>query len=383
MDTIVNERKQSLGEKLYLTALILGISGSLFFGTMFSWASHANYLIRVGIILCIAKSLFIDRYTSKQFWAYVICLGSAILSFDMGRHDMLLIIPFIFAAKDVDFKKIMKTYLITVLSLIVLVNILSLMGKIPNLIFFRDGKPRVSYGFTYPTMEAAHIFYFLLAYTLYKKFKLNWFEDIIIAFAGWFIISKGDARLDGYLTFTLLFVVIFRKLIFKLLSKLSNIVPVLFVLTIIVGYLFLAKNYNSMNPTEFGLNNILSNRLYLTQQGLLRYPINFFGNHVQMQGFGGYAGLAMAQTSWLAKNYFYIDNSFAQVLLINGSILFIITILVFAYCIWKSMKSKNYSFVIALVFLAVAGTIESFILQISFDIFAVMILANTKYWEKD
>ena len=383
MDTIVNERKKNLGEKLYIAALIFGISGSLLFGTMFSWAAHSNYLIRIGMILCITKSLFIDRYTSKQFWMYVICIISAVLSFDMGRHDILLIIPFIFAAKNVDFRKIMKTYLITVLSLILIVNFLSLIGKIPNLVFFRDGKPRFSYGFTYPTMEAAHIFYFLLAYTVYKKFKLNWVEDIIIAFLGCFIISKGDARLDGYLTFVLLFIIIFRKLIFKLLSKLNSIIPVLLVLVIIVGYLFLAKNYNSMNPTEFGLNNLLSNRLYLTQQGLLRYPVNFFGNHVQMQGFGGYAGLAMAQTSWLAKNYFYIDNSFAQILLINGSILFVITVIIFAYCVWKNMKNKNYSFVIALIFLAVAGTIESFILQISFDIFALMILANTKYWEKD
>lgn len=383
MDTIVNERKQNLGEKVYLIALVFGISGSLLLGTMFSWAPHAIYLIRIGIILCIAKSLFIDRYTLKQLGAYVICLGAAILSYDAARHDMLLIIPFIFAAKDVNFKKIMRVYFITVLALLLVVNISALMGRIPNLVFWRNGKPRTSYGFTYPTLEAAHIFYFILAYTVFKKFKLNLIEDIAIAVAGWFIISKADARLDGYLTFTLLFILIFRKPIFKLLNKINNFIPAIAVVILIIGYIFLARNYNSINPNEFNLNNILSNRLYLTQQGLLRYPICLFGNHVQMQGFGGYAGLAMTQNSWMVRNYFYIDNVFVQILLINGLILFIIMLATFTYLAYREMKLKNYSFVIAIVFLTVAGLVEVFTIQISYNIFAVMVLANTTFWIKE
>lgn len=383
MDTTVNERKQNIGEKLYLIALILGISGSLLLGTMFSWAPHAIYLIRVGMVLCFAKSLFIDRYTLKQFGAYVICLVASVLSYDAVRHEMLLIIPFIFAAKDINFKKIMKVYFVTVLVLLLVVNISALIGKIPNLVFWRDGKPRTSYGFTYPTLEAAHIFYFVLAYTVFKKFNLNLMEDIVIAITGCFIIFKTDARLDGYLTFILLFILIFKKPAFKLLNKLNNFIPVVVIITLIIGYIFLAKNYNSINPSEFNLNNILSNRLYLTQQGLLRYPIHLFGNHVQMQGFGGYAGLAMTQSSWMVKNYFYIDNIFVQTLLINGLILFIIMLATFAYLAYKEMKKKNYSFVIAIVLLTFAGLIEVFTIQISYNIFAVMVLANTNFWIKE
>lgn len=383
MDTIVNERKKNLGEKLYLIALIFGISGSLLLGTMFSWAPHAIYLTRIGIVLCLVKSLFIDKFTPKQFWCYMICLGSAILSYDRFRHEVLLMIPFIFAAKDIDFKKILRTYFWTVLLLMLTVNVLTLIGKIPNLTFFRDGKTRVSYGFTYPTLEAAHIFYFVLAYTVYKKFKLNWIQDIIIALLGYFIIVKGDARLDGYMTFAILFVVIFKKLIFKLLSKLNNFIPAILTLTVIVGFLMLSHNYNAMNPIEFKLNSLLSNRLNLTQQGLLEYPVKLFGQHVQMQSFAGYAGLAMTQTSWLVKNYFYIDNSFAQVLLINGLVLFVIVLLVFFYNSWKFMKEEKFSFVIVLIFLAITGSIESYVLQFSYNIFAVMILANLQYWEKE
>lgn len=383
MDTIVNERKQNLGEKLYLIALILGISGSLLVSTMFSWAPHAIYLTRIAVALCLVKSIFIDRYTLKQFLAYITCMGAAILSYDSARHDMLWIIPFIFAAKDIDFKKIIKIYLWTILILLLTVNVLTIMGKIPNLVFFRDGKSRISYGFNYPTVEAAHIFYFVLAYVVYKKFKLNVFQDIIVAFLGWFIISKGDARLDGYLTFVILFIVIFRKLIFKLLSKLNNFIPVILVITLIIGYIILAKNYNSMNPNEFNLNNLLSNRLYLTQEGLLRYPIKLLGNHVQMQSFVGYSGLLMTQTSWMVKNYFYIDNIFVQTLLINGLLLFVAMLLTFAYLAYREMKSENYSFVIAIVILTVAGLIEVFTIQISYNIFAVMILANTSMWLKE
>lgn len=383
MDNVVNKRKQSIGEMLYLTALVFGISGSLLLGTMFSWAPHATYLIRVGIILCIAKSVFIDRYTAKQFWAYIICLGTAILSYDSVRHDMLLVIPFIFAAKGVDFKKIMRTYFIVVSVLFFTVNLMAIRGKLPNLVFFRGGKPRISYGFTYPTLEAAHIFYFILVYMVYKKFKLNWIEDIIVAFSGCFIISKGDARLDGYLTFIILFISIFRKPLFKLLSKLNNFIPVILVVVLIVGYLILAKNYNSMSPAEFQLNNILSNRLALTQEGLMRYPIKLLGSHVQMQGFGGYAGLAMTQISWMARNYFYIDGFFAQTLLINGLIMFIIALLAFSYIIWKSMRNKNYSLVVAIVILVAAGLIEVFTIQISYDILAVMFLSNMDSWLKE
>lgn len=383
MDMIVNERKQNLGEKVYLIALVFGITGSLLVCTMFTWAPHAVYLIRIGVVLCLIKSLFFDRYTLKQLFMYLVCLGSAILSYDSARHDMLWIIPFIFAAKDVDFKKIIKVYFWTILLLLLTVNILALNGKILNLVFFRDGKPRISYGFTYPTIEAAHIFYLILAYVAYKKFNLNIFQDLIIAFLGYFIIAKGDARLDGYLTFMILFVVIFRKIIFKVLSKLNNFIPSILVITLIIGYIVLSKKYNPTSPTYFNLNNILSNRLFLTQEGLLRYPVKLFGEHVQMQGFTGYAGLIMTQTSWMIRNYFYIDNVFVQTLLINGLILFVIMLATFAYLAYREMKLKNYSFVIVIIFLTVAGLIEVFTIQISYNIFAVMVLANTTFWVKE
>lgn len=382
MDTIINERKQNLGEKLYIIAIILGISGALLLDTMFPWGSKAMYLVRMGLVLCFFKSIFIDRYTPMQFWAYVISFGAAILSYDPARHNMLIIIPFIFAAKDVDFKKIMKAYLITVLILVLTINLLSIVGKVPNLVFWRDGKSRISYGFSYPTIEAGHIFYFLLIYTVFKKFKLNWLEDIIIAFAGWFIISKGDARLDGYLTFALLFIVIFRKLIFKLLSKLNNFIPAILVIFLVIGYLLLAKNFDSMNPKEFALNQVLSNRLYLTQQGLARYPLNLFGHHVEMHGFGGYSGLAIVQTGWMARNYFFIDSGFVQVLLINGIVLFTIMMITIVYLSWKNMKIKNYSIVIAIVFLTISGLIEGFALDLPYDILIVIVLANTSNWVK-
>lgn len=166
--------------------------------------------------------------------------------------------------------------------MLLVVSISALIGKIPNLFFWRDGEPRTLYGFTYPTLEAARIFYFVLAYTAFKKFNLNLMEDIVIAITGCFIIFKTDVRLDGYLTSILLFILIFKKPAFKLLNKLNNFIPVVVIVTLIIGYIFLAKNYNSINPSEFNLNNILSNRLYLTQQGLLRYSIHLFGNHVQM-----------------------------------------------------------------------------------------------------
>ena len=90
----------------------------------------------------------------------------------------------------------------------------------------------------------------------------------------------------------------------------------------------------------------------------------------------------MAQTSWMARNYFYIDNSFAQILLINGSVLFIITLAVCTYVAWKNMKIKNYSFVLAIMFLIISGSIEAFLIQLSYNIFIVVILANTQYWER-
>lgn len=380
MDNVVNKRKQSIGEMLYLTALVFGISGSLLVSTMFSWAPHAIYLTRIAVVLCLVKSIFFDKYTLKQFLAYAASLGAAILSYDSARHDMLWVIPFIFAAKDVDFRKIMKVYFWTILILLLTVNILTIKGKIPNLIFFRDGKPRVSYGFNYPTIEAAHIFYFVLAYAVYKKFRLNVFQDVIIALLGCFIISKGDARLDGYLTFTILFIALFRRPIFKALDKLNNYIPAVIVVVLVIGYIILAKNYNSMNPAYFNLNNVLSNRLMLTQEGLMRYPIKLFGEHVQMQSFTGYDGLLMTQTSWMVRNYFYIDNVFVQTLLINGLLLFVAMLLTFAYLAYREMKLRNYAFVIAVVLLTVAGLIEIFSIQISYNIFAVMILANTSTW---
>lgn len=380
MSEIVNEKKQALGEKIYIFALILGISGSLLESTMFSWAPHAINLTRIGIVLCFVKSIFIDRYTPKQFLAYVVCLGAAILSYDSARHDMLLAIPFIFAAKDVDFKKIIKIYFAVILILVLTVNISSLLGKIPNLIFSRGGKPRISYGFTYPTIEAAHIFYFILAYAVYKKFKFNWIQDIVVVFLGYFIISKGDARLDGYLTFAILFISVFRKLFLKLFDKLNSFIPALLVFILIIGHIVMAKYYNPMDPIQYNLNTLLSNRLALVQQGLMQYPLKLFGNHVQMRGFTGYVGLMMTKTSWLAKNYFYIDSSFAQILLINGVVLFIITLAVFVYLTWKNMKLRNYSFVLAIIFITISGLIESFTMQLSYDIFIVMVLANNNFW---
>ena len=95
--------------------------------------------------------------------------------------QLLIIVPFVVGAKNVNFKDITTWYLYLNVILLLAMAIFSLLGVIPNLIYRAAPRPpRYSLGLIYTSSLATHYFYLVLAYCYLRFNKLRWFDYLFI-----------------------------------------------------------------------------------------------------------------------------------------------------------------------------------------------------------
>lgn len=375
----VEIKMPKISEYLFFTSFFIYIITQYLGGTMFTVDGTVSFLLlTISSILAFIKIIIFDNESNLYKLTIVLLL---IILFAAGKnsfdYNFYYYAFLIFAAKNIEFRKILKYYIIVLASGIIVTVIFALIHVIPAIVITRSNSSalRLALGSVYPSDLAARIFHLMVGYAVLKKFKLTLPEylSVIAITITTYIVT--DTKLDLILMILLIICLGFYKYIVILMSMVKPYIFNLLILGFIAINILLAYFYNPKISILNKLNSALTGRLDLANRGFNDYNVTLYGQYVYQNGWGGIHKKII--------DYFYIDSSLVRVLLMQGLIVYIILICLMLRDMKIFVKNKQFSLVIALFFIIASSAIDQHLIEITFNFVFLASFANIDYFKDD
>ena len=344
--------------------------------TMFEvkWPPKFGYIFLASTALyVIAKFIWNNTYTKKEMiWAGVI-LFAFLMPALLTEYRFLWYTGFlIVGAKDIDFDKILKVYLVIGITIMVAAFGASQYGVIADLEYIIDrGNEellvRHSYGIVYPTDFAAHIFYIVLAIVVYMKDKLRVWEQVwlsILAAGMVYLVANAQTSMLCLLGFAMMCICV--NVLYKYMHVMEKIVRWIPVACASI-FCYLAYIYDSSIKWMDKLNDLLSTRLEISKKAFDLYEIKMFGQNIPEIGSG--RGVEYR------PDYFFLDDVYIRILLEYGFVLFCVVFLILALISKRAAEKKQYMLVIALLAIAIHSVMEHHLLEVAYNPMIISLFA--------
>lgn len=350
--------------------------------TMFEvkWPPRFAYIFLVSTALyTVAKFIWHNTYTKKEMiWAGII-LFAFLMPALLTDYRFLWYTGFlIVGAKDIDFDKILKVYLVIGITIMVAAFGASQYGIIEDLeyIIERSGEVHVrhSYGIVYPTDFAAHIFYLVLAAVVYMRDRLSMWERVwlsLLATGFVYLVANAQTSMLCLIGFAMLCV--FERVFHKYMQNIGKILQ----WTPVVcagGFVGLAYNYNLKDEWIMNLNKILSGRIEISREAIYKYGIKLFGQFIPEVGNGSVVEIR--------PDYFFLDDSYVRILLEYGVVLFIVMLVVLVNFVRRATEKNSYLIVWALTCICVHSIMEHHLVNIAYNVMILGLFAKLIYEEQ-
>lgn len=375
----VETKLPKVSEYLFFASFFIYIITQYLGGTMFTIDGTVSFLLlTISSILAFIKIIIFDNESNLYKLTIVLLL---IILFAAGKnsfdYNFYYYAFLIFAAKNIEFRKILKYYIIVLASGIIVTAIFALIHVIPAIVITRSNSSalRLALGSVYPSDLAARIFHLMVGYAVLKKFKLTLPEylSVIAITITTYIVT--DTKLDLILMILLIICLSFYKYIVILMSMIKPYIFNLLILGFIAINILLAYFYNPKISILNKLNSALTGRLDLANRGFNDYNVTLYGQYVYQNGWGGIHKKII--------DYFYIDSSLVRVLLMQGLIVYIILICLMLRDMKIFVKNKQFSLAIALFFIIASSAIDQHLIEITFNFVFLASFANIDYFKDD
>ena len=302
------------------------------FETLFKWFTlgflFLLYLIDVTHYKKKLRILFLE----------LIVIISAFVSFRItNRAVILMAILFSVCSRKVDFRKICKCHMLSVLAALGILGMLILTGVLNDYIY----KGAHCFGFSYFHQVPYHLYFCFLDYLFLKKNKMPFWEVII-----WLVLNYWLFLMT---TITLVFILVIITIVLYYIIKKYPIINIasegmaklsylLYPVGIAVIFVFI-RFYDARNAIWQQLNTFSRERIRFVQEAYYRYNINLFGNKIISN-----TGTVDDSMGYLVRRrtgaYFYLDSGFAYSLISYG--LIFTALMIFLYtCITLYSCRKN------------------------------------------
>lgn len=375
------------GTKIYFIAFTIYFLPNFLMQTTFSNDTSSHFLRLISYIaipMLLYKVFVIDKWNKKELLTIIILLLTSVITWRVAQNnDYLLLFPFIFGAKNIKFKDIIKWYLYFNTIFMLSIMAFSLLKIIPNLIYYSENRPtRYSLGMVFPSNIAAFILFMTLAYCYLRFNHLNLWD-----YCGIFIISclgmkLTNTRLDFFATILIIPVMIIAQRAYRN-KKIARYLASFFWLAIpftawmaIFGSYFYDKNNNFFQK----MNDLSSGRLILGNNAFQRYKPNLFGRTINEYSYAGVQGHRYAsgigQTS---HNYFYIDSSYLRMLLLLGIIAFIVILICLTLVALKSTIQRTYVLSAIILIVSLSLMFEPHAIQLIYNPFLLYLFSIDNY----
>ena len=321
-------------------------------------------------IVLVCRYLFSCTYNIKMYLiTFVACL-CAYYAYRVGGKDLESIFIFfllVFGARGFSFRKLMQWYTIVVEILFAVTVAVSQTGYMENLIYeVQNRNTRISFGFIYPTVFAAHLFFLFLCLWYLAQERWNLILAVLSLLASGFVYLGCEARFAS-ICFGILAVILMlskwkiwpmhrwnpaNKMSHYFVSMLT-LIPVLCSLVIHILCIRFRIDIGWMAQ----LNQLLSNRLRLAKKGIDVYGFHLWGSRIPMVGYGG--------TTEIRERYFYLDSIYIQLSLVAGLVVLgMVLVMLFSAC-YKAKVLQEWVLLWILVFVGLHGVIEEHLLSIA------------------
>lgn len=375
----VETKLPKVSEYLFFASFFIYIITQYLGGTMFTVDGTISFLLlTISSILAFIKIIIFDNESNLYKLTIVLLL---IILFAAGKnsfdYNFYYYAFLIFAAKNIEFRKILKYYIIVLASGIIVTAIFALIHVIPAIVITRSNSSalRLALGSVYPSDLAARIFHLMVGYAVLKKFKLTLPEYLSIIAITITTYVVTDTKLDLILMILLIICLSFYKYIVILMSMIKPYIFNLLILGFIAINILLAYFYNPKISILNKLNSALTGRLDLANRGFNDYNVTLYGQYVYQNGWGGIHKKII--------DYFYIDSSLVRVLLMQGLIVYIILICLMLRDMKIFIKNKQFSLAIALFFIIASSAIDQHLIEITFNFIFLASFANIDYFKDD
>lgn len=367
--------KQKIGYKWFYLFF------SLYLISTYLNSSMLVYVIPEGVItyfsltfslLLLLRIFLFEKFRVREIILIVLGLGlTLLLGYKLGNIRIFTDSLVIVSCKGLDFRKIVKNYLIVSFIFLLSITVLSQIGIISDLIFYRDDEVRHSFGLMYPTVYSARVFFLGLAYLYFRKDKLKTVEVLMLWGLSYLLLKMTGGRLDSYLLFV---AVISFYLLTKFNLRFVKVFSLMACAAPIIGTTlsyYSALVYNNMNTLHVKLNNLFSARLYLGHWALSAYKPLPFGQIVYEQGNGSMDGY-----NNIVNQYFFIDSSYLSILLKNGWVFFVGLILLLTYRMFQLYMNKNYYLILAWTLVCINSMVSTYLYAVPVNIFILFLFSN-------
>lgn len=335
IDSSFNSEKKTDATK-NIMAVLLGIN--IFYQIFYnsSWRTEyvATYWKGIGYGL-----LFLMLLVTLLYFSFVKIRLSRIVYFSiliiliiltvMNDNLSVALVPvFALSAYFLDFKKLIKSYLIATILAVSLVFFMSLIGVLP----YRDSLTGyIDLGFKNPNTTGFYIAIIaiellMVIYNNHKVLSLSYYVISVILES--YLFHDSTAVMMSIIFIFLFYVCKFREswLHSKVIFFISALIPSF----LAISSFEIAKNYN-YSPLYLQLNDILTNRAFLWHYYFVNYPPKLFMQSIDINTVG---------LSAVPGNGAF-DGAYVSFLVYNGYILLGLFVGLLTLLIWRSLKYKQ------------------------------------------
>lgn len=356
-----------------------------FFNTTYfyqaSWLERFNlHALDAVWVLCVFCIVLQFRFEWKELLllflvmsSYWICNATGVVSFSVA-------VFLIYAARGISFRKIAIWTVVMQACLLAFVVTCSLTGVIENHIFWQYGvndvRCRYGLGFLYCSYTSHYLLLFLMLYLVVRK-RVRWYEMVLLLglnIAGFLATDTKTDMLSLALmcaTVVILKFLCIKKVDLRKISYLAFSVPFLFW----VASFVMAKLYDPTSANWIKLNRILSDRLLLSHQALVDYPIHLFGQKIKWVG-----GSAMIKDP--TQIYNYVDNNYISVMLQRGVLFTFLMCLSYGRALYISIKKNQLAMAAGLFVFTVVGLVNPEMRNLLYNTFMLVLLKSEKQFEE-
>ena len=372
---------KSLPELLALVALGIFLTVSILNVTF-----YARYMPGTVYKLAIAFSIFLlfvkEMFKRKYDYRALIGLFATILIyFIVGKMTALgsevpVSILFIYALRDVPFKKVAQTSLVVSTCLLFFIIVSAKVGIITNYIEVSESRVRSYLGFRYALFPSMLLMDIVAIVFYLKQNKIQYWKWLLLSLSVYWVYDQTDSRLTFFSSCILLACSLLIKWFPELLSKLGYVFKA-FKLTFIVNaiisfwvsFTYLNSGYSFINDLLFKVNHMLGGRLYLANKslnlygfGLLGRPVEWYGNGLTVEGVRNY------QTYYL-----YVDNLYVQVLQRFGLLILGLMLSVLTLTLSKIIKKRQWVLALILILMSFHSMIDDLNFYLHNNIFWILV----------
>ena len=383
---------KSVPEHLTIVALgiflIVSILDVTFYVQYFPSTAH-KLVIAFSLFLLFIKESFKKKYNYSDL---IGMFATLLIYLFVGKmsgfgSNIAIGILFIYALRDIPFKKLAKTSLVISVCLLLFVIISSKLGIIPSYLEVSGTRLRSYLGFRYALYPSILLMDIVAIVFYLKQNRIRYWQWFLLVLSVYWIYVQTDSRLTFYSSCILLICNLLIKWFPNGLSKLGHVLNVFkptFIINALVSFWVAFTYLNSsnffVNDFFYKLNNMLGGRIYLANKSLQLFGFGWFGRPVEWNGNGlTVEGVRNYQT------YLYVDNLYIPILQKYGLLILALMVSLLTLTLFKVIQKRQWVLALILILMSFHSMIDDLNLYLYNNIFWILLgcLINPDYQFSD